>query len=296
MSRSLVRCSFITFNLFSDLPAFRHLDRRLEIAARAIVQERPDVVALQELVRASRCGDMGHRLRDHVNHFCGRDEYHLHYAEADGLGEDEWRFDEGIALMGRLKAATTEVEILKFGAQVRIATSVGDQKYRLPDDRVAIHARYELAPGFELDAYATHLTDRSEQLDGVAVRHAQARELMEWVRSTSLPENPVLIGGDFNDVSDSDTIQTITGNGFIDLHAAAGAGSGHTNDRNDLDIEAPEAFPNQRIDYIFFRPGRGSFAINAVELFLDRPVTEPGGRWLWASDHFGVLSRLEFFL
>ena len=104
-----------------------------------------------------------------------------------------------------------------------------------------------LAPGLELDAYGTHLTDRNDQSDGVTVRVAQARELLEWVRHTSQPGNPVLIGGDFNDVAQSETIQTLTCNGFIDIHAAAGAGPGHTNDRDDLDIEAPEAFPNQRI-------------------------------------------------
>ena len=75
------------------------------------------------------------------------------------------------------------------------------------------------------------------------------------MQRTSQPENPVLIGGDFNDVPQSDTIQTFTANGFIDLHAAAGQAPGYTNDRNDLDIEAPQASPNQRIDYILFRPG-----------------------------------------
>jgi len=128
------------------------------------------------------------------------------------------------------------------------------------------------------------------------VRVAQARELIEWVRHTSQPGNPILIGGDFNDVAHSETIRTLTGSGFIDLHAAAGIGHGHTNDRNDLDIEGSEAFPNQRIDYIFFRPGRGKFTINSVQLFLDQPTTVSDGQWLWASDHFGVLSRLEFFL
>ncbi len=295
MSQPSARCSFITFNVFSDLPAFRHLDRRLEILARAIAAERPAILALQELVRGSQCGDMGRTLLDLVNRFCEGDRYALHYAEADGLGEGEWKFDEGIALMGRLERASDDVGILKFSSQVRIATTVGGQQYRLPDDRVAIHVRYTLAPGLELDAYGTHLTDRNEEGVGVAVRVAQARELLEWVQRTSQPDNPVLIGGDFNDLPQSETLRTFTANRFIDLQAAAGQGPGYTNDRNDLDIEAAQAFPNQRIDYILFRPGRGEFKIDTVQLFLDRPSAQPGGRWLWASDHFGVLSRLELF-
>jgi endonuclease/exonuclease/phosphatase family metal-dependent hydrolase len=285
-------CSFITFNLFSDLPAFRHLDRRLEITAAAIAAQRPGIVALQEIVRSPACGDMGSKLCDLVNRHGSAPEYELHYAPADGMGEGEWKFDEGIALISRYERAPHDIARLKYASQVRIAASVGSQEFRLPDDRVAMHGRYTIAPGIELDGYVTHLTDRAEQSDGVAIRLLQARELLAWVGHTSRPGNPVLIGGDFNDVPDSDTIRALTGNGFIDLHAAANRGPGYTNDRDDLDIEAPQASPNQRIDYIFFRPGRRRFTIESVQLFLDHPSAEPDGRWLWASDHFGVLARL----
>jgi endonuclease/exonuclease/phosphatase family metal-dependent hydrolase len=293
MAREPVHCSFITFNLFSDLPIFRHLDRRLEIAAHAIAQARPGIVALQEIVRAQKSGDTGLKLCELVNRFGHGEDYQLHYAQADGLGEGEWKFDEGIALMSRHARAFDDIEVLKYAAQVRIGATVGSQEYRLPDDRVAMHARYLVVSGVEVDAYATHLTDRGEQSEGFPIRLMQARELVEWVQRTSRPENPVLIGGDFNDVSDSETIRTLTANGFIDLHHVAGMAPGYTNDRDDLDIEAAEARPNQRIDYIFFRPGPGrEFAIEAVQLFLDQPSAEPDGRWLWASDHFGVLARL----
>jgi endonuclease/exonuclease/phosphatase family metal-dependent hydrolase len=285
--------SFLTFNLFSDLPAFRHLDRRLEIAANAIAAEGPGIVALQEIVRARSCGEMDRKLGELVNRGRDRTEYRIHYAAADGLGEDEWKFEEGIALMSFHQRAAADLEVHKFTSQVRLGGSVGNQQYRLPDDRIAIHLRYMVAPGLEVDAYATHLTDRNEESGGELVRTQQARELLEWVRRTSHPRNPVLIGGDFNDVPESDTIRTLTENGFIDVHAAAGSAPGYTNDRNDLDIEAAAASPNQRIDYIFFRPGGGrQFKIESVRLFLDQPSPEPGGRWLWASDHFGVLARI----
>jgi endonuclease/exonuclease/phosphatase family metal-dependent hydrolase len=295
MTNGAASCSFLTFNLFSDLPAFRHLDRRLEIAARAIAAHRPGVVALQEIVRAPNCGDTGRKLCDLVNRHSTGAEYDLHYAQADGLGEDEWKFEEGLALMSRYPRAPHEIEVIKYSAQVRISTALGKQQYRLPDDRIAIHARYALAPGVELDAYVTHLTDRNDQSDGVAVRIAQAQELVEWVQRTSCPENAALIGGDFNDLPESDTIRAMsTSAGFIDLYAAAAAEPGYTNDRNDLDIEAEHASPNQRIDYIFLRPGSGrKFAISSVELILNRPSAQPDGRWLWASDHFGVLARME---
>ncbi len=293
MDDSVAICSFLTFNLFSDLPAFRHLDRRLEIAAGAIAAARPGVVALQEIVRAQACGDIGQKLCEMVNRYCKSAEYQLHYAPADGLGEGEWKFEEGIALMSRHERAPRDMAVLKYSSQIRIGTKVGNQEYRLPDDRIAMHIRYVVAPGIEIDAYATHLTDRNEQSGGIAIRMLQARELLEWVEGTSHPGNPVLIGGDFNDIPESDTIRSLTAAGFIDLHAAIGNEPGYTNDRNDLDIEAPHANPNQRIDYVFFRPaGSRRFTIEAVQLFLDRPSAEPDGRWLWASDHFGVLAKL----
>jgi endonuclease/exonuclease/phosphatase family metal-dependent hydrolase len=292
MDEHAVTCSFLTFNLFSDLPAFRHLDRRLEIAAAAIAAERPAIVALQEIVRSPMCGDMGVKLCQMVNRHAGRDEYELHYAPADGLGEGEWKFDEGIGLMSRLGRAARGVATLKYDSQVRLVSAAGNRQYRLPDDRVAMHIRYVVAPGVEVDAYVTHLTDRNEQSGGIAIRQHQARELTEWVQQTSRPGNGVLIGGDFNDVPESETIGAIIGAGFIDLHAAAGSAPGYTNDRNDLDIEGPQASPNQRIDYVFFRPGSGKFEIQSVRLLLDGPSAEPGGKWLWASDHFGVLARL----
>jgi endonuclease/exonuclease/phosphatase family metal-dependent hydrolase len=204
MDASAASCSFLTFNLFSDLPTFRHLDRRLEIAGGAIAAERPGIVALQEIVRSPICGDMGRKLCDLVNRRCDGAEYHLHYAPADGLGEGESKFDEGVALRSRHERALRDVAVLKYASQVRIAASVGNQKYRLPDDRVAMHMRYVVAPGVELDAYVTHLTDRNEQSGGVRTRLLQARELIEWVARTSHPGNPVLISGDFNDVPESD--------------------------------------------------------------------------------------------
>jgi endonuclease/exonuclease/phosphatase family metal-dependent hydrolase len=296
MRQQAASCSFITLNLFADLPAFRHLDRRLEIAASAIAAEQPAIVALQEIVRARACGDMGRKLCELVNRYSTAAEYQLHYAQADGFGEDEWKFDEGVALMSHHQRVSQEISVFKFSSQVRLTASVGKQQYRLPDDRVAMHIRYAVAPGIELDAYVTHLTDRSDQSGGIAIKIHQARELIQWVQRTSRSGNPVLMGGDFNDIPESETIRTLTGSGFIDLHAAAGSGPGYTNDRNDLDIEAPQASPNQRIDYIFFRPADGRrFTIESVGLFLDQPLAESDGRWLWASDHFGVMARLVLY-
>ncbi len=161
----------------------------------------------------------------------------------------------------------------------------------LPDDRVAMHARYVVAPGVELDAYATHLTDRNEQCEGRrGSRDAGARTA--GVGSAHQPAGkPRTDWGRFQRRS------RIRHHPSLDrqrLHRSScrrrdRARATPTTATTSISKRV-EAFPNQRIDYIFFRPGRQRrFAIKTVQLFLDRPSAEPGGRWLWASDHFGVL-------
>jgi hypothetical protein len=78
-----------------------------------------------------------------------------------------------VALLSRYRRTPLEPEVIKYSSQVRIEISVGKQEYRLPDDRIAIHVRYGLAPGVELDAYVTQLTDQNQQQSGaVSVRVA----------------------------------------------------------------------------------------------------------------------------
>lgn len=288
-----IECKILTYNLFHDLPRHRHLDRRLALIAQAIAELRPDVVGLQEVPRARSCGDIGERLCAMVNRRAGGAFYRLFYAAADGAGEDDWAFEEGVALMGRLEPLLEQPAILKYREQVRLTTKVSDHEYRLTDDRVALGMSYRTAEGAALDVCVTHLTDVSEAAGGPRVRIEQARELVAWVDSWNRGRNPALIAGDFNDLPESETIGALLRAGFVDAHAAAGCGAGYTNDRNDLDLESESAALNQRIDYVFFRPGAGGGRVAEARLFMERPAHLPEGGWLWGSDHLGVLARIR---
>jgi len=293
---STAEFKLLTCNLFHDLPRFRHLERRLDFVAAEVAAHRPDVIALQEVSRSALAGDAGASLAARVNVRCANAPYRLDYARADGTGEGEHAFEDGLAIMSRLEACAP-VEVLKFDAQVRLEAEVAGHRYRLPDDRIAMRTRYRIPNGIELQVCVTHLTDSSETAAGVAIRLQQARELVAWLKHAGNPSWPLLLAGDFNDVPDSGTIAAITGAGFLDLWRAAGSGPGFTNDRGDIDIESPHGGHNQRIDYLFFRPGRGrSSEIAEVGLFLDRPHLTPEGGWLWASDHAGVIATLRFRL
>jgi endonuclease/exonuclease/phosphatase family metal-dependent hydrolase len=295
MARTPITFTFLTFNIFADMPNFAHLERRLDLQAAAIAGLRPDAAALQELVRSPLCDDLGARLCTAVNQRLTSPEYRLYDAVADGAGDGQWRFDEGPGLLTRHRLAS-EPEVFKFDHQVRLSTRIGPMEYRLPDDRIAMHTRLVIDPALSIDVYATHLTDRPDHADGTPVNAAQAGELARWIEATSDPANPVLLGGDFNAGPDSDTILVLTGGGLIDLYAAAGQTPGYTNDRDDLNLEGAHNTANQRIDFCLFRPpSRGRWAIESAELFLDRPSTTADGGWLWASDHFGVVARITFY-
>ena len=84
-------------------------------------------------------------------------------------GDGEFSFDEGVALLSRLETEGP-AESLKFRAQVEMATEVAGHRYRLPDDRVAMRRRFRTENGARLDVCVSHLTDRPECIDDVAVR------------------------------------------------------------------------------------------------------------------------------
>jgi endonuclease/exonuclease/phosphatase family metal-dependent hydrolase len=287
-------CTFVTWNIFHDLPQFRRLDRRLELIAEAIASARPHLVALQEVARAAGCGDIGNRLCTLVNERYGAQAYRIYYAPADGAGEGEYAFDEGVAILSRLPATGTAPDVRKYAAQVELTTTVAGTRYRLPDDRVAMRSRFRTDSGSDVDFYVTHLTDATEAAgNGPAVRAAQARELARWVGETSGAVAAVVVG-DFNDAPESEAIRSLVEAGFVDASAAMGGIPGYTNDRGDLDIESPVASHNQRIDYIFYRPARGAASqIIDARLFADRPHREADGGWLWPSDHIGISATLK---
>ena len=287
-----MECTILTLNVFHDLPTYRHLERRCELIAEAIAARRPDVAALQEVLRATGTGDIGAKIRDGVNRLCGGNIYRLDYAIADGAGDGEFSFDEGVALLSRLEPEGP-AQSLKYLAQVEMATEVAGHRYRLPDNRVALRRRFRLENGARIEVSVSHLTDRPECIDAVAVRTMQARELAGWAAAGS-NEITAILAGDFNDTPGSPTIAQFERAGFIDLHEAFGSGPGYTNDRDDIDLNAERATHNQRIDYLMIREaGENHAEVRKVGPFAERPHREPDGTWLWPSDHIGVLATLR---
>ncbi len=284
--------SVLTFNVFDELPACQFTSQRLQLIASGLAAEQPDLICLQELVKAKVCGDTGEALCDLLNL---REEvsYNLRYARADATGEADWAVEFGLGLM--TKAPSDFVEVLRYSSQVELKSTIGGQHYRLPDDRVAMHARLNLGPTQHLDAYVTHLTSLAESEGGSNIRLTQAHELIEWIAKTRNADNPVIVAGDLNDVPDSQTVSTLLQFGLYDAWAEQGSGPGYTSGSAEFDLQSPNRAADERIDYIFFQPGkREEVRVLDTKLLFDRVGRKTGREYLWPSDHFGVLAKFQF--
>jgi endonuclease/exonuclease/phosphatase family metal-dependent hydrolase len=136
-------------------------------------------------------------------------------------------------------------------------------------------------------------------LDGSAVRQAQVRQLVQFVRETASRRDLVIICGDFNAGPASDEIRMLTGRTataepgmvFYDSWEMAGDGSpGYTwSNRNPL--AAINLYPDCRFDYIFSAwPRRGGVGhpIHCSLLGVDPPGQTQ------ISDHYGLLADLRY--
>jgi endonuclease/exonuclease/phosphatase family metal-dependent hydrolase len=160
-----------------------------------------------------------------------------------------------------------------------------------------MHVRLALPGDVELDVFTTHMQSGY----GDAARRARAAQLAQIadeVARQGSPERPAILCGDLN----------VCGLGerrsgeyaqiaerfpdFIDLGAAEDLATYHPHPEvNALAHRHEPGAPEQRLDYVLFRPDRGG-RLAAVRLarVLDAPLASDG---LFPSDHFGLEARFE---
>ena len=144
---------------------------------------------------------------------------------------------------------------------------------------------------------STHFDYRFDQSD---VRQAQASELLRLIaadRGDPDTTLPVVVGGDFNAVPDSDEMRLLTGRSagpvanlvMTDGWEHVGDGPGYTW-RHDNPYQAETAWPNRRLDYVLVSWPRPKPIGNPVEAWLAglHPV---GG--VVPSDHAAVVVELR---
>lgn len=160
-----------------------------------------------------------------------------------------------------------------------------------PSHRRALYAVVD-SPWGPWPVVCTHLDHR---FDESATRQLQVDAVADLVADLrARGELPVLIGGDFNAVPDSEEIRRLTGRSpvrhpnlvFADMWELQGQGSGHTwSGRNPYLDDAN--WPNRRIDYLFVTWPRPKPAGHPQRVWL--AGTEPVGG-VQPSDHYAVVA------
>jgi endonuclease/exonuclease/phosphatase family metal-dependent hydrolase len=252
-----------TFNILNPsnpLASGADVHKRTRIVIDAIKAEKPDIIALQEVVQS---GDVPNRARFIAEETGYRWEWHQTYSIV--------LYDEGIAVLSRHPILSTRTHKLPH-------------KDLILFNRYVLGARVETAAG-EVDFYCTHMTaggSDSESAD-------QAVEAWSFMSAESAGV-PAFLAGDLNAEPDTPAMRFLRG------EAPRG---GKTGDLSDLWlVTRPEDpgytispdNPHDRIDYIYASP-RAMEVFEPVDcrlIFAHRVDAS------FASDHIGVACDLRW--
>jgi endonuclease/exonuclease/phosphatase family metal-dependent hydrolase len=241
--------------------ADRWLKRR-ELVVAQILDERPDLISLQEIYMPI---GQGQWLRNQINtRLTGssRQPYRLIQKRKHHPVRG---YFEGIGILSRFPILAHDWLALGYGG------------------RVALRANVELPTGLALDFVATHLhhtaTDRQ-------AREEQVVKLAGWLNNQNrIPWQ--IVAGDFNETPDGPAIHTmkqIYRSAYEDVYGREPLATFPT-----ALSPSPDGWAGC-LDYIFL--SRAIRAPTQVRLFCHRPATSDDT--LYPSDHVGLLATLEF--
>lgn len=228
---------------------------RRRVIQRELERLQPDVIALQEVIQKP-------HVRNQAAWLARKLGYEYLFVSTDPPG----RFKRyGNALLTRRPVLARNEHLL---APLRDYRTVG-------------HMRIDV-DGQAVNVYATHLNERSDE-DGKRIRGEQIADLLAFVARTDAGA-PVVIAGDFNaqvDAGDLSPLRQRYGDSYGSVHVNNELAQVSTLNRHYFD--AP-----RRIDHVFFQ--QDQLVAREARLLFDEPYAE--GRW--ASDHYGVWTRLQF--
>ncbi|MCC5875416.1 MAG: endonuclease/exonuclease/phosphatase family protein [Candidatus Sumerlaeia bacterium] len=151
----------------------------------------------------------------------------------------------------------------------------------LNDYRTAAHVVIEVH-GVTIDVYNTHL---HHTRDGRDIRSEQIADMLDFIRETRRGSQVILLG-DFNSAPDWPELEPVH-DAYLDTFAAFVEDSlspVHTT------LNPHVGLPERRIDFVFLENVESpNWKPTQSEIILDQPSPEG----VWASDHFGVLTRFS---
>jgi endonuclease/exonuclease/phosphatase family metal-dependent hydrolase len=256
------------------LHARKDNDRRLEVVARALEAEQPDIVALQEvsqswlLQRPNRAEVLARRLG-----------FAWSFRSTNGAPK---LWEEGLAILARQSIVRT--------VRQRLA---GSQPWPLNARQVLI-GETRLNDGTPFAVASVHL---SFPTNGEVENLEQALDALDLLSREVLARGiPAVLVGDLNAPPDALAVRALTTSEIlggaapcVDAWAAVGSGPGITSTPTNPYTDAP-ADPPQRIDYVLALQGTRPLA---------RPIgarvigNRPAAGDIYGSDHFGLAVDLE---
>ena len=245
-------------------------EERQSAIVRTISGFEADVVLCQEVFCDDEHGDQAELIGDQLG-----------YEVAASRRGDGTRLPFGNAILSRLPILES--------TSIALENAAGS-----PGHRSAVAARVDgpLGPQWVV---TTHLDWR---YDGSVLRQRQLSAVVDWIvdlaGEASEESLPVVFGGDFNAVPESDEIRRLTGLGapyrdgivFADAWAAVGDGDGYTWTREN-EHSRDAQWPRRRLDYVFVSWPRPKPTGNPLRARLEG-IEAPMG-----SDHAAVVVDLD---
>jgi endonuclease/exonuclease/phosphatase family metal-dependent hydrolase len=268
---------FVTYNVFHGGPSSglrgdaAKLDQRLVLAARALAELAPDVVAVQEASSGLGRRNVAERLAERL----GFEYVHapatsrlFPMSALNWLAVHLINFSEGPALLSRWPI-------------------VGSEVYDLPRCRRYLDPRVMLGvvlrtPWGDVNVYSVHTSNDPCQAKRIG-------EIVD-VRRGRLPS---IVMGDFNALESAPAIAALRQeHGFVDAFRALNAHEPGLTSRQM--VGDPERTVRRRIDYVFVVRGNESPGrVIGSRIVLDAPGQADDGSALWPSDHYGVLADVD---
>jgi endonuclease/exonuclease/phosphatase family metal-dependent hydrolase len=209
-------------------------------------------------------------------------------------GEARWA--EGLAVVSRIPISETSVFRMPPRSYEGVACVPPDpldcNAAAVFDSRAVLRARLT-TPNGPLDLYNTHLAHGLTPLSDTTKR-VHVNVVLAYIGQTAAADpTPDVLVGDFNSVEGSAVYADVTGAGFVDTFRSTAPGAnGFTSSQDVLtDTSAPTA--SRRIDFVFAKPGGCGLAVKSSEVIGDAAAPFGDGRWVWPSDHYGVVSELR---
>lgn len=250
------------------------LTQRLVMAAGELRRMQVDVIGLQEASTSPARGNVAARLAARLG-------YYAVYAPAscrlfpcerlNAMVARALRFTEGPAILSRFPIREWQAQVLPRGG-------------RPTEPRVLLSVTLQ-TPWGQLPVASTHTSGKVDQ-------HKRVAEILRNRRRAL----PTILMGDFNALEASHAMATLTDEaGFRDaFRAVHTTAAGLTCDQA---LYTPTPTVSQRIDYILILPGtEAPSRVRSSWIFLNAPQRLHDGRFLWPSDHYGVLAEIELFL